>query len=71
MVASSRRIPRSINIWPGFVDALAALLLVIMFMLLVFVVAEFYLRETLSGRDAALDRLSTQVAELAELLALE
>jgi chemotaxis protein MotB len=71
MVAFSRRTPRSINIWPGFVDALAALLLVIIFMLLVFVVAEFYLRETLSGRDEALNRLSTQVAELAELLALE
>lgn len=71
MTTRPRRNPRPINIWPGFVDALAALLLVIIFLLLLFVVAEFYLRETLSGRDAALARLTTQVNELAELLALE
>jgi chemotaxis protein MotB len=71
MYTPSRRTPRSVNIWPGFVDALAALLLVIMFLLLVYVVSEFYLRETLSGRDEALERLSVQVSELADLLALE
>lgn len=71
MYTLSRRTPRSVNIWPGFVDALAALLLVIMFLLLVYVVSEFYLRETLSGRDEALERLRVQVSELADLLALE
>lgn len=71
MYAFSRRRPRSINIWPGFVDALAALLLVVMFLLLVYVVSELYLREALSGRDEALERLSVQVNQLAEDLALE
>ncbi len=71
MPARSRRTPRSVNIWPGFVDALAALLLVFMFLLLIYVVSEFYLRETLSGRDQALERLRVQVSELADLLALE
>lgn len=71
MYTLSRRSPRSVNIWPGFVDALASLLLVIMFLLVVYVVSEFYLRETLSGRDEALERLRVQVSELADLLALE
>jgi chemotaxis protein MotB len=62
---------RSVNIWPGFVDALATLLLVVIFVLLVFIVAQFYLSNALSGRDQALARLESEVAELSELLALE
>lgn len=59
------------DIWPGFVDALAALLMVIIFLLMVFVVAQFFLNDALSGRDAALERLQIQVSDLAELLSLE
>ena len=62
---------RSTNIWPGFVDALATLLLVLVFLIMVFVLAQFFLNEAISGRDAALRRLDSQVSELAELLALE
>ncbi|WP_455373961.1 peptidoglycan -binding protein [Limibacillus halophilus] len=62
---------RTVNIWPGFVDALATLLLVVIFVLLVFIVAQFYLSNALSGRDQALARLEEEVAELSELLALE
>ncbi len=62
---------RSINIWPGFVDGLATLLLVVMFVLMVFMVAQFYLSTALSGRDEALQRLNREIDELAELLALE
>ena len=62
---------RSVNIWPGFVDALATLLLVVIFVLMVFMVAQYFLSSALSGRDAALVRLERQVSELAELLALE
>ena len=47
--ASTRR--RSVDIWPGFVDALTSLLLVITFVLVVFVLAQFYLRATLSGQN--------------------
>ena len=57
--------------WPGFVDALATLLLVIVFLLSVFMVAQFYLRNALTGRDEALIRLEDQIAELSTLLALE
>ena len=59
------------DIWPGFVDALAALLMVIIFLLMVFVIAQFFLNDALSGREEALDRLRGQVSELADLLNLE
>src|SRR6516164_7372966 len=66
---NSRR--SSIDIWPGFVDALAQLLMVIIFILLVFTAGQFYLSEVLSGRDQALQQLQQQVSELGDLLALE
>lgn len=66
-----RRSDRSDEIWPGFVDALSALLMVVIFLLVVFMLAQFFLGVTLSGRNEALDRLSLQVSELAELLSLE
>ena len=59
------------NIWPGFVDALATLLMVIMFLLTVFMLAQFFLNEALSGRDVVLARLERQINELSELLSLE
>jgi chemotaxis protein MotB len=72
MAATSRRSrTRDTNIWPGFVDALATLLMVIIFVLMIFIVAQFYLTQLLSGRDEALSRLQRQVSELSELLALE
>ena len=62
---------RDTNIWPGFVDALATLLMVIIFVLMIFIVAQFYLTQALTGRDEALSRLQQQVSELADLLAME
>jgi chemotaxis protein MotB len=61
----------SIDIWPGFVDALAQLLMVIIFILLVFTAGQFYLGVALSGRDQALRQLQQHVDELANLLAIE
>ncbi|WP_421782468.1 peptidoglycan -binding protein [Kiloniella litopenaei] len=69
--ASRRSSKRSINIWPGFVDALATLLLVIIFVLMVFMVAQFTLSNALSGKDKALSNLNREISELAELLSLE
>ena len=71
MVALARRRQRATNIWPGFVDALATLLMVIMFLLMVFVLAQHFLGQALSGRDQALIRLQNQIGELADLLSLE
>lgn len=62
---------RATNIWPGFVDALAALLLVIVFLLSIFVLAQFFLGQTVSGQEQALEKLNLRVAELGELLDLE
>jgi chemotaxis protein MotB len=62
---------RSINIWPGFVDGLATLLMVVIFVLMVFMVAQFFLSIALTGKDQALTRLESQINELAQLLALE
>ena len=59
------------DIWPGFVDALATLLMVIIFLLMIFVLAQFFLNEAILGRDEALQRLEGQVSELADLLSLE
>jgi len=71
MAALSRRNRNRTDIWPGFVDALASLLMVIIFLLLVFVLAQFFLGEALSGRDSALKKLDREVAELVDMLALE
>ncbi|MBT5940008.1 MAG: peptidoglycan -binding protein [Rhodospirillaceae bacterium] len=71
MAALSRRNQHRTDIWPGFVDALATLLMVIIFLLMIFVIAQFFLSETLTSRDQALDRLRGQVSELADLLNLE
>ena len=59
------------NYWPGFVDAMATLLLVIIFLLSVFMLGQFYLSQAVSGRDEALLRLQARITELGELLALE
>src|SRR6185312_3403448 len=66
---SSRR--STIDIWPGFVDALAQLLMVIIFILLVFTVGQFYLSDALSGRDEALKQLQQKISALADQLSLE
>jgi len=71
MAALSRRNRNRTDIWPGFVDALASLLMVIIFLLLVFVLAQFFLGEALSGRDSALKKLDREVAELVDMLSLE
>ncbi|HWE18218.1 MAG TPA: peptidoglycan -binding protein [Hyphomicrobiaceae bacterium] len=57
--------------WPGYVDVLSTLLLVVTFLLSVFMVAQFYVSQESSGKDTALRRLQRQIAELTSLLSLE
>src|SRR5690606_24560143 len=70
-LVKNRRRERGVDYWPGFVDALSTLLLAIMFLLTVFVLAQFLLSREITGRDEVLNRLNNQIAELTELLALE
>jgi chemotaxis protein MotB len=60
-----------VNIWPAFVDALGQLVIAIIFLLLIFTVAQFLTTDALSGRDQALQRLTQQINELTDLLNLE
>ena len=61
----------ALNAWPGYVDALSTLLMVIIFVLLVFVLAQAFLATALSNREAALEKINRQLAEMTEMLALE
>ena len=65
------RLGESTNIWPGFVDVLATLLIVIIFVLMVFTVSQIYLSDAISGRDKALQELRSQISELSKILQLE
>jgi chemotaxis protein MotB len=71
MALSRSRRDSGMNYWPGFVDALSTLILSIIFLLTVFMVAQFFLSQELSGKDTALQRLNAQISRLSELLSLE
>ncbi len=59
------------SIWPGFVDAMTGLLLVLMFVLTIFMIVQFVLRETISGQESELNNLQDEIALIAEALGLE
>ena len=71
MLGSRRRIATTVNVWPGYVDALSALLMLIIFMLLIFTLAQVFLAQTVSNRDAELDRLNIQLSEISSALQLQ
>jgi chemotaxis protein MotB len=72
MRAARRRAgSNGLEAWPGYVDALSTLLMVIIFVLLVFVLSQGFLSVALSGRDQALARVNRQLAELSDMLSLE
>lgn len=72
MIFSGRRkAGQSVSVWPGYVDALSALLMVVIFVLMIFAVVHFLLSEILSGQESELDVLHKRLAELSELLGLE
>jgi len=62
---------RQVDVWPGWVDALSSLLMVVIFLLMVFLASQFYLSTVVSGRDETVGRLNRQVSELTDRLALE
>ena len=70
-MARPRRRQGGFDYWPGFVDALSTMLLAIIFLLSIFVLAQYFLSREVSGKDVALQRLNRQIEELTSLLALE
>jgi chemotaxis protein MotB len=71
MALSRRGRDRTIDYWPGFVDALSTLVLVFTFLLSVFVIAQFFLTQEITGKENILTRLTAQIKQLSELLSLE
>ena len=71
MARSRSRTRRSADIWPGFVDAISTLLLVLIFLLTIFISSEFLLSKLLTNKDDALEDLNIQIYQLSELLSLE
>ncbi|MDB5532299.1 MAG: uncharacterized protein JWO28_614 [Hyphomicrobiales bacterium] len=69
--ARSRRGRGGFDYWPGFVDALSTMLLAIIFLLSVFMLAQYFLSREVTGKDSALVKLNKQIEELTSLLALE
>ncbi|MDX9886595.1 peptidoglycan -binding protein [Thauera sp.] len=61
---------RPLDFWPGFVDAIASLLMVMVFVILIFVIGQFVLADAVSGRDRALAQLNAELAALAQTLSL-
>jgi chemotaxis protein MotB len=70
-LARSRRERYAPNYWPGFVDVLATLLLVVTFLMALFMLTNYIITQAASGKDTMLSRLNRQLSELTELLALE
>jgi chemotaxis protein MotB len=70
-LARARRGRFQANYWPGFVDMLSTLLLVVTFLMALFMLTNFIVSQAASGKDTMLSRLNRQLAELTELLALE
>jgi chemotaxis protein MotB len=71
MAAISRRRDGADYTWPGYVDALTTLLMVLIFLLSIFSVAQFTLSTVISSRDTAIDTLNKQIGDLASQLSLE
>lgn len=71
MFATPRRARSGIDIWPGYVDALSALLMLVIFALLIFTLAQLFLSQILSTKDTELADLNERLAEISSLLNLE
>lgn len=67
----SRRSGEYGEFWPGYVDVLSTLLLVVTFLMSLFMIAQYFATEEASGKDNALKRLTAQISELTSLLSLE
>lgn len=71
MALSRRGFRSELNVWPGWVDGLSSLIIVVIFVLMVFVVAQAFLQQQLAGKDRTLLELNRRVAELNQMLGKE
>ena len=71
MALGRARNDRRVDYWPGFVNALSTLLLVFIFLISIFTVAQFFLTREIAGKQDQLARVQGQLKQLADLLALE
>ena len=71
MASNSRHSRESFSIWPGYVDVLSALIMIIIFVLLIFTVSQFILSTILSDQNSELEDLHLRIAEISGLLGLE
>jgi len=67
----NKRVSSGADYWPGFVDAMATMLLVVTFLLSLFMLAQYFVTLESSGKDTALERLNRQILQLTQLLSLE
>ncbi|MFN3623299.1 MAG: peptidoglycan -binding protein [Hyphomicrobium sp.] len=67
----TRRRSEYADFWPGYVDVLSTLLLVVTFLMSIFMLAQYFASQEASGKDTALKKLTLQISELTSLLALE
>ncbi|MCP4077297.1 MAG: OmpA family protein [Gammaproteobacteria bacterium] len=71
MLGGRRRVATAVNVWPGYVDALSALLMLIIFMLLIFTLAQVFLAQTVFNKDAELDQLNAKLADISNALQVQ
>jgi chemotaxis protein MotB len=71
MALSRRGYRTELNVWPGWVDGLSSLIIVVIFVLMVFVIAQAFLQQQLAGKDRSLVDLNRRVAELNQMLGKE
>ena len=67
-LARSRKRLQVANYWPGYVDMLSTLLLVVTFLMSLFMLTNYFITTQTSGKDTLLSRLNTQLSQLTELL---
>ena len=62
---------RHFDVWPGYVDALSSMLMMIAVVLMIMVAAQFYLSSAVADKDIELGQLSEKLKQLSSMLSFE
>ncbi len=71
MRSQRRRNQQTPNVWPGYVDALSSLLMVVIFVVMIFTIVQMILGEVITGQESELSSLHQQISELTRALGIE